>query len=517
MIIEFDTTTLSVFVAEAGSDAATIANLNTNKPASHSVQTIADDTDVLDNKFQLSIFIATVAGPTLISVIRKNVVTITPIPGTINLNDVSIIQVQLKQSDGVTNLAAVKTVTFSTSLGTLADATVTTDGSGFAQTAFKPAKGGSSVIGATSPGLIGAVVTVVINIPTTATAQGWIETDDIKLGAITDAKVAKITPPAWWFIPDMFTRAAFNASYDAASINSVVSDGEGFIYLNGLVAAVPTITKIDIRDGSNAGTLAYTNHNLADGYDYMAYDGENLWIPSNNDVLKVRTRDMSLQATVNIGTGKVESAVWDGSFIYVWLNTASVVSRLWKVTKAGTKTAIGSPINPFATAAQFATVTVDKDFIHVNGFTDGAAFLSRTTPGSYTSWAGGSTLGFSAATTGKELWISGTAGVSVIQIDGTMPNYGTIVATIPAATINQVTFLYFDGSKIWATRTTSSGSGTGRYVSKLSRTGSTINIDQTVDLTATVEPYPIASDGTNLYVGAFGTTADDVTKIFIGR
>ena len=528
MIVEFNVSTLEIVVAVAGSDPDTFNAYDLVKPVGHSVQIIADDVDVLTNaSSSLFKFLAVVAGPILTSVIRKNIIELTSSANPIDPSGIPTVTVQLKQPDGVTNLNQVQAVTMSVNFGTLQDATLTTDGFGTASTIYKAYKGTQAIITGTAPGFLSGSLSVDINVPTTLGAQNWLETFDIRNDAVgaskvdSGARVKKLSVPMHWFIEKPYIRAQWTSGLDD-SVNSVIVDDNGHVFINGNLAGNATVKQLSVVDGTVLNTYDYSalGSNLSRYSDTMAYDGENLWVPANTKLAKLLASNLSLLANPTISAiGKTQSAVWDGYYIYVY-NTNKVGGNdaIYAVDQTGGVIYIGHPgIGTDVTT----DVSADRSANWWMSPNNQGTFIAHGALGGLFGWQGTNPTPDALALDAKSIWVGGTAGLERVDLSNAGAYRGPLNSNnTDVSTIGQIWDLCYTGDPdaVWAITTLDGASTEARFLRRFVQSGSTIVIDQQIDLTTAVNPNGMAFDGSHLYIGSFGASPNNfVTKVFIGK
>ena len=258
----------------------------------------------------------------------NRVISMTSSADPIELNETPTITIQLRASDGTTPLSEVATVTLSANKGILSAPTVTTNGSGVGTFTYKPAKeAGAATITATSPTFVDASLRIMLNVPATSTEQNWLETSDIKAGAITTEKLAEdavinstanafrqTNPSNWWFAEKGYVQDYWYVGL-ADSVNTVIGDDDRYIYVHGYAVTGnvdPSVVKVDKYNGATGGIYTYVNANLQAGGDSMAYDGRYLYTTSLTDMLKINLQDMTLEDTIpSGGASQFYMSRWD--------------------------------------------------------------------------------------------------------------------------------------------------------------------------------------------------------------
>jgi hypothetical protein len=539
MIIQYNTISLEIQNAIAGSDAATISYLNSISIPDDSVQTIADDSDILDNPTQLLSFIAVVSGPTLLSVARKNFVTLSTSTPTIVPADIATIDLQLKQSDGVTDLNEIHTIAISTSNGFLSDNVVTTNASGFISFTYRAGRFNTTTIYGSAQGFFTGTIGLVIENPTTASDQNWIETGDIKAKAVTAEKIAasivdanlisQTYPSAWWTIK----KAVLEDVKDVAltdSVNNIVSDGIDHIYMNGLDTAVPKIKKVNRRTFTVDGSLTYTNNNLANRTDGMAFDGKFLWVASSGDLLRVDPVTMTLDATITIDSsgGDIHALAWDGEFIYAFVRGGTTyANKLLEITRNGTvrsETTIlsANDVKQIAVRQSTQGLAASGDqrqvlvpIAHPAGSSNLAPVivsgLSLISVNFSALFGITATANGTAASDGINYWVgvtpSGGSKESLLRINTDTLVSPTLLSSMEQGEIGIVYDLFYDGAYMWAI-TSEAGdppaSTDRRFVRKLQQVGTDpIKLIQTIDMGPDVDPNALCVENDRVFVGNF--------------
>jgi hypothetical protein len=518
MIVVFLTATAEVRRAFPGSDSTFLTLVTSTLTAGEDVFTLADDTGVLTSPNLYN-----VDNPiTPTATVLKNIIRLTPSATPINLSDRPQITIQLYQSDDTTPLAqAGVVVTLTAAPGLLSASSVTTDAGGTGLVTLKPTKGfGIIGLAGASGGYRSGTTSVVVLAPTTMAEQNWLEGDDVKDDAVAVTKLDQggaakdLVVSPWWFLNDAFLRTTFTGGL-TDSINSVVSDGADHIYINGFDTGVATIKKINRHTGAVDGTLTYSPDDLASGYDRMVYDGENLWVPAGNTILKVNPVAMTLTTTYTPGAAPrlMHSLMWDGEFVWFFQSHSATANQniLKKINKSGTITTVFT----FTAVTTYAEVVMNRNFV---GFltSGGEMDLSDRVSISFFAVASDVAFQFTSVLDLRSAWIGGSDGLRRLILD---TSTGLVNADVPATTSGQVYNLYFDGSpdSVWAITSFDETGGAGRYLRKFKQSGTSLVIDQEFDLTAAFDPLAMGSDGQNLYIGSFAAVAADIVKLFAGR
>ena len=440
----------------------------------------------------------------------------------IDLKDTPTLSVQLKEPNGVTNLNEVHTVTLTSTFGVLANPTVTTNGSGFASTMYKPNKGNSAFITATAPLFVPGGISVTINTPTTATGQNWLERDDIKPSAVTVEKLppllfARQTPqPSFGFISQAFQRAVF-ASSIAQDANSIVTDDDQFIYVNGFDgpgATNPIIEKINRRTGVSIGTLALTEEDFATGRDGMVYDGASIWVCGGSHLMQVNpvTLTMTNDYDLDAVSGTLQGIVWDGAYLYAYIKGSTTYGEsILQIDTTGTVLNNSAPLGGGANVKQ---LVIDDAYAFFQVDSAGTNRWFRVALGSASLGASSSAGQYNVGTAvlgSRQIFVGGTAGLAMITTD---PEVSADIITLTPATVGDVYDLQFDGVNLWAITGVAGGGGPRRFVRKISFDGSAFTIEQSFDLTPNV-PNALTFDGQNMYV--LNNDDGSIIKYFAGK
>ena len=481
MIIGFDTSTLSIRTILAGSDPTAFSEIDSIKPAGTSVQIIADDADVINNRTNMQLFIAVVAGPTLTAVIRRYVVTLTASANPINMNQQPTISVQLKDQLGV-NVSQVETVTLSVDLGTLANATIITNGSGFASTTYKPHKGSSGVIIAAVATFLPGQLVIAINIPTTPAAQNWLESNDVKISAITTDKIASgaVTGDklgAGINVPPL-PRLGLPASL-ALDANALYVDATN-VFVNGFVgpgATNPVVRKITMF-GSITGSRAYVPNNLTSGLDGMDGDATDIWVAAGNHLLQINKGTMAVTNDYTVDpSGTIQSVTLDAASSAVWCFLRGGTTNPDKLLRInnGTgnvdavidlDTGVGAVIDRKRGIIYGGDIYFNVDTTSlVASWTVVNRVTNATTP--FGGFFGVPSALNAIAANGEGIWIGGVDGLSLVpDVKYPTPSLGGITADV--ATVGIIYDLLFDGVRVWAiTSELGAGDITPRYIREL--------------------------------------------------
>jgi hypothetical protein len=378
-----------------------------------------------------------------------------------------------------------------------------------------------------------------IDNPSTAAEQNTIEADDIKAQAISEdkivgsvinvSKVSQTNPSALWTAAHATLEDVVDTTLDD-SVNNIVSDGIDHIYLNGLDAAVPKVKKVNRRTFAIDGSLTYTNDNLSTRMDGVAFDGKNLWVASDGDLLKINPVAMTLTATINIdATGIIQAITWDGELLHLFVKGGTTyVNSYVQVTRNGTvRLAVALSANDVKQIAMrqytqglLASASLRKVLVPINfggngdiavmSVNDGGAVVSFFSVISVTATANGV-----AVCDGVNFWIgvtpSGGSKETLLRLNlDTGIVTTSLLGSLEWGDIGHVYDLSFDGAYVWAI-TSEAGdppaTTTRRFVRKLQQVGTNpIRVVQTIDLGPDIDPSALCIENDRLFVGNFGAT-----------
>ena len=479
------------------------------------------------------------------AVVKKKFIQVVLNPNTINLDQTTKIEIQLKNGDGSNHLAAVA-VTLRTSQGFITPSSITTNSSGFSDEAiFKPTRiSGTIRIGATAVGFFQEFGSeeplLTLNTPTTTGEQQWLESGDIKDHAITDDKTAANTTTKTPSGVNQFSfikKARLVQSFDIGmdrNVNTVVVDDVGFVYVNGFDgpgATNPIVRKIDKIDGSTVADFAIpvSEENLANRFDGMTYDGAFIWVAGANHLIKIDALTMLLGTDFLIAAdGNLQFVRWDGNFINFQLRggTDTDKDKIWRLnpddgTPVASATRVdyraGDPVSP-TIPREIKQISIDEDFIYVVGTgvaTDWDRMDIVTNALVHRAGSNG-TFGVALSNIRHHIFVSGgTGGGSADLLLDDTDNPGTDIGFSNSIDTNLFDGL-FDGKHLWLI----TGTTTRQFVRKILHDpiAKTLTLVQTFDLGTSLDPTSLAFDGQHLYVASFGTTPNNkLFKIFVGK
>lgn len=498
----------------------------------YKVAIIDDDTDVLNNLYQLFTFTAVELVGVLDSVERKNHIAIYSTTSPIELSDSPLLYIQLKQSDGSSDLLESHTINLTVSSGMLSASSVTTNVSGFGSITYYPAKTDIAIITASADTFMSIGVAFPINVPTTAADQNWVQRNDLKdaiidtdklsIGAVSysnlacSAKIAQTGPTTWWFIERPRILQTYGTSV-AQNINSIILDDNGFFYLNGFAgpgATNPIVARVDKHSGVLT-YYAYSGNNLADGRDGLTYDGRWLYIAAGGNILKINPYDMTLEQTIAVDTttGTVNALVWTGDMVYgaVEGGTGTYANRVFGMTPSGDLQLVSTDA---VYAIKQMSANADELFIAEPGQTRVCAMHEHTGLDATIL----STLGLTGASNGgiaagdnNYIWFSitpsGGTTASVVMAQRYVDVSTTLIATINESVSGRVYELIYDGACVWGI-TGSPDDVTRRFLKRFYRPegSSSLEIVQTIDLGSSIQPNDLATDQTTVYIANFAST-----------
>ena len=540
MIINYKKTSFDINSVIPGNNATTYASWLAGPDVTggdDGVYMLADNASVLAS---YNLYYIGESGGTPTGVHLKNIISLTIAPTGIYQDETATMSIQLQDGNG-SNLNEVDTIALQASDGLILPATVTTNGSGVGSTIYYPAKkvGNMGVYG-TAQLFNNAFATIAVLAPTTNSEQNWIETNDIKPNAVTANKLDFGVPVSLgptnlssWHNNCNDERARFNIGL-TDTINSIVFDEDGFMYVNGMNGAVPTVVKVDKKTGAVAvsGTYTYTDNMLIYGYDFLAHDGIALWIPSGINMLRIDPSTMTLTDTIAVGSpgeylqGTIISSTIDAYRVLAVISNAATgtdhylnmidLTTPYTVNFEGV-TGMGGSIG--------ATIICDNQRIYggydsawiVNFNGNGFKGTGRFNPGIWPAFNfGGSSYAIAAVADTKSLWCGGSGGIRRITYDGTLI---ASAASGVVGIINQVIWIGEDNA-VWAT--TSDGIDT--YLSRLIDDGAGSIVqgtrrDENYSLGATFYAWVLAYDTPYLYVGGVGVdgSGNNIVKYKIRR
>lgn len=557
MIITYDTTTFDIERIDADSldldvQAANLAYHQATAGVGQNVFVIADDVNVLTNP-AIYLVVEVLLVPT--STERKKSIQTTPAASPINLNETTTLAIQLLDKDLNPDPVAGVTVTLHASSGLISPDTFVTNGSGQnpSTITYKPTKvtGNITTLGFTSGATIVATGTggyiqvspefVEITTPTTSAQQNWLESNDIKIGAVTVEKLngnVNVSPAA---------RNGFNTSI-ARNVNAVVVDST-FVYVigyNGPGATNTAVRKTNKNTGENIASTVYVagaGTAIANGTDGMVDDGTDLWIAAGGDLLQVNkgTLVITNQYVIDATGGSLQFIVDDGTHILSFLRggTSGDADKLVRIVKAtglvsASRDAFGD-LGVSVVDVRYAVILGTNLYFLAGGapiqsYAFGAKSL--TAAFIFTTQTFQDPLEHAITTDGLTIWVGGTAGV---VFDPTLipgGNFGGFASQIDIGTVYSLTY---DGTNVWAI-TSEIGGGPRKYIKELYRyikyeaisdsmtwntgTGRVVDISSYDSSgTAPIIPYDIDTDANFIYTGnsqvaeIVGVPKETVTKI----
>lgn len=537
MVLLYDDTTFDIIIStEDGGDTDKRQEIidSTVPLAGQKVGGIADDITVLANP---QFFIAVETATVLTGTERRKSIELTIGSDPIELNEVTTVSIQLKDKDLVNDPTAGVVISLIVSNGIITPSSITTNSSGQnpSTITYKPTKftGDITIRAASSTHQQQIDSSFTISEPTTDADQNWLEGVDIKERVVIDSKGTLATQLKTrhndWFV----TKASLTQTFDPGlvqNINSIVADDMGFLYVNGFVgpgATNPELKKVNKSDGNVAGTFAYTNNNLANRFDGMAYDGTSIWMAGANHLYEVdaiamtQTNDYTMAAD-----GNIQFVAWDGEFIWMHLRGGTDVDKdkIWKVNPAtGAKiTAIDYRTGDIdTTVREIKQVALDDTYIYIPGTGPSTDWdRVKRSDGTVLHRGSGSSGSFGIAVDNinKTIYVAGGVGSDqdVMTLDVTEPLL--VLANADSWSVNFWDAL-FDGTNVWAITAVDDVATTRRYVRKGKYNPGTGIIDllQSFDLTTAFDPNSIAFDGKYLYVAGYGVLSGAIKKIFVGR
>ena len=544
MVLRYNTTTFVItnFNADGGDTALRaeilayyMAHLGTGENAFG----LSDDVSVLAAP-QNYLVVESMSVPT--GTERKKSILITPSASSMFMNEEVVLAIQLRDKN-LNPDAVSTTVTLSCSNGIIVPATVVTNGSGYSNVAvLKPNKFmGDIVVDASVATYQGWPVTITVTAPDNLDEQQWLEGADIRDGAITGNKEAgKRNLRSGSFAPFWFcNKASVVQTFDPGlygSMNSIVADDMGFIYVNGFQTVAvndPAVVKLDKNKGTVISTKPYTTYNLTSRFDGMCYDGTNIWVAGGCHLYKIDALDMATIVDYtpdSVADGNFQFLIWDGEFIWTQLRggTHGHADQIWKLYPDGT---VAAQIDyrtgdPFGTSVRdIKQVAIDEDYLYI--VATGAAvsdwirikrsdnsIVYRDDDDDYGAY------GIAIAEPDHMIYISGgsAGGEEQLTLEQTDIYPRGIAFNWNVARWYD---LAFDGKYVWGI--SSSGIGvTGRqYLRKMQKpdlTATTIPLGESFDLTTSLDPTSLAFGPPHLYVAGFGSGANcRIKKVFVGN
>jgi hypothetical protein len=516
MIIVFSTISSAVLRAYAGDDPDLLTRVTSGLETNEDVFQLTDDPTFLDSP--ISYEVDDPITPT--AVLKQCVIGLTSSSASIYPNETPTITVQLYQSNGSTPLAqAGVTVSLTIDDGFLSASSIITDANGTGSVTYSASKrtGSVNVTGQSTTYISGSVTFEVLT-PTTPTQQNWLESNDIKPGAVGTAQLApgvlaNQSTPSFGFIQKAYIRDTY-VTLIVANANSIVCDDDSFFYLNGFATGTnPMIERVNRRAGTDSVNIAGALPNdYANGVDGMTYDGKSLWVSAAGHLLQLNATLMTQTNNYTIvATGTLQGLAWDGEYLYAFVmgGATSYANKIIKVNPATGSIVASSAAEP--TSDPVKNVVIDDlnlYFLHgiaANTFALLRSDLSPVGSGVIANY----NIGVATFASGK-VFVGGTAGIALVEA-----STSAILASLDTATIGDVYDIVFDGINVWAITGVAGGGGPRRFVRKISYDGgSTLAIAQSFDFTPQV-PNSLAFDGQNIYV--LHNDNGNVVKIFTGR
>jgi hypothetical protein len=481
-------------------------------------------------------------------VTRKKSILVTPQTTPMELNQTSVLNIQLRQSN-LSNDNVVKTVTIHSSSGIVVPSSVDTNGSGFSNEAvFKPTKDATGTIGIfastdehvqlPSDGVVGITGTT----PDAASEQEWLEVEDVKNDPATieqrslKADIRKPGMQNFFFIQKARLVQSFSSGL-YSRINSIVVDDMGFIYVNGFATVAendPTLKQIDKNTGVVSATQAYlaNNQNLASRRDGICYDGTSIWVAAAHHLYQFDALSMAAPTDYtpdSAADGDFQFMAFDGEFLWSQLRggTHAHKDKIWKMTLAA---AISAQIDyntgrsGDTTPRDIKQVAMDETFMYITGTGPAGDWdrLKRSDNSvTYRGSGANGAIGAAIDNLTHHSWISGGA-ASPDWDDLSLENTdvpGTVAAQIDAGfkTYDAI----FDGINCWVITEDATPAGR-RYVRKyqFDPTVPTLTLKETIDIGTALDPTAMALGGDGyLYVACHGIGAANakIIKIFIGK
>jgi hypothetical protein len=264
------------------------------------------------------------------------------------------------------------------------------------------------------------------------------------------------------------------------------------------------LVKANRITGEVIDSLTYTAGEAVTGvgYERMAYDGKWLWLPAQQNVIKVDPVTMAVSGTVALGgtaSHRSQSLIWDGHSIYAILSHTSLgTGGIFKInpsTEAVTTVLSGSG----------AAKTVDTSMDRITLYTldndgNGIAYPNKTTPGA--GWASATGLQQALVVDPYSIWTGGSDGVERVGISSA--NYN---ASSDQTVVGDVVSMIWTGedNSVWAITTTDETVENASKLRKLVQSGGSIVVAEEFNLGTTFYPIWMTADADSIYVGAWGT------------